>query len=249
MFGVRIITSQVDDCYRTLGVVHNLYKPVAGRFKDYVAIPKANGYQSLHTTLIGMRGVTMEVQIRTREMDAVADHGIAGHWLYKSGDASLKHQARASRWVNGVLDLQRRAGDPQEFIESLKTDLFPDEVYVFSPKGDIFELPRGACPVDFAYAVHTDIGNHCVAVSRGPGTGTPVAATRQRPDGRHRDFPRRAAESGVAHFCRVGTRPFGDPPGPEGPAPVRVHSAGATASQPLAGERERIHQGLRLPAT
>ena len=163
VFGVRIIVSQVDDCYRTLGVAHNLYKPVAGRFKDYVAIPKANGYQSLHTTLIGMRGVTMEVQVRTREMDAVADHGIAGHWLYKSGDASLKHQARASRWVDGVLDLQRRAGDPQEFIESLKTDLFPDEVYVFSPKGDIFELPRGACPVDFAYAVHTDIGNHCVA--------------------------------------------------------------------------------------
>ena len=163
VFGVRIIVSQVDDCYRTLGVVHNLYKPVAGRFKDYVAIPKANGYQSLHTTLIGMRGVTMEVQIRTREMDAVADHGIAGHWLYKTGDASLRNQARASRWVNGVLDLQRRAGDPQEFIESLKTDLFPDEVYVFSPKGDIFELPRGACPVDFAYAVHTDIGNHCVA--------------------------------------------------------------------------------------
>ena len=163
VFGVRIIVSQVDDCYRTLGVAHNLYKPVAGRFKDYVAIPKANGYQSLHTTLIGMRGVTMEVQVRTREMDAVADHGIAGHWLYKSGDASLKHRARASRWVDGVLDLQRRAGDPQEFIESLKTDLFPDEVYVFSPKGDIFELPRGACPVDFAYAVHTDIGNHCVA--------------------------------------------------------------------------------------
>ena len=163
VFGVRIIVSQVDDCYRTLGVAHNLYKPVAGRFKDYVAIPKANGYQSLHTTLIGMRGVTMEVQVRTREMDAVADHGIAGHWLYKSGDASLKHQARASRWIDGVLDLQRRAGDPQEFIESLKTDLFPDEVYVFSPKGDIFELPRGACPVDFAYAVHTDIGNHCVA--------------------------------------------------------------------------------------
>ncbi len=163
VFGFRIIVSQVEDCYRTLGVAHNLYKPVAGRFKDYVAIPKANGYQSLHTTLIGMRGVTMEVQIRTREMDAVADHGIAGHWLYKSGDASLKHQARASQWVNGVLDLQRRAGDPQEFIESLKTDLFPDEVYVFTPKGDIFELPKGACPVDFAYAVHTDIGNHCVA--------------------------------------------------------------------------------------
>ena len=109
VFGVRIIVSQVDDCYRTLGVVHNLYKPVAGRFKDYVAIPKANGYQSLHTTLIGMRGVTMEVQIRTREMDAVADHGIAGHWLYKTGDASLRNQARASRWVNGVPAIRRNS--------------------------------------------------------------------------------------------------------------------------------------------
>ena len=164
VFGVRIIVDQVDACYRALGVVHNLYKPVLGRFKDYVAIPKANGYQSLHTTLFGMHGVTIETQIRTRQMDSVADHGIAGHWLYKSGKASFKGgQARARQWVKGVLDLQQRAGDSVEFIENLKIDLFPDEVYVFTPKGQILELPRGACAIDFAYAVHTDIGNHCVA--------------------------------------------------------------------------------------
>ena len=164
VFGVRIIVDQVDTCYRALGVVHNLYKPVLGRFKDYVAIPKANGYQSLHTTLFGMHGVAIEAQIRTRQMDSVADHGIAGHWLYKSGKASFKGgQARARQWVKGVLDLQQRAGDSIEFIENLKIDLFPDEVYVFTPKGQILELPRGACAIDFAYAVHTDIGNQCVA--------------------------------------------------------------------------------------
>ena len=164
VFGVRIIVDQVDTCYRALGVVHNLYKPVLGRFKDYVAIPKANGYQSLHTTIFGMHGVAIETQIRTRQMDSVADHGIAGHWLYKSGKASFQGgEARARQWVKGVLDLQQRAGDSIEFIENLKIDLFPDEVYVFTPKGQILELPRGACAIDFAYAVHTDIGNHCVA--------------------------------------------------------------------------------------
>ena len=164
VFGFRIIVDRVEDCYRTLGVVHNLFKPVAGRFKDYVAIPKANGYQSLHTSLFGMHGVPIEVQIRTRQMDAVAEHGIAGHWLYKAGDEDGEsNQRRARQWMQDLLELQRQAGDPLEFIESLKLDLFPDEVYVFTPTGEIMELPRGACPVDFAYMVHTDIGNHCVA--------------------------------------------------------------------------------------
>ncbi len=164
VFGFRIVVDQPDDCYRALGIVHNLYKPVAGRFKDYIAIPKVNGYQSLHTTLFGMHGVPIEVQIRTQQMDAVADNGIAGHWLYKSADADFQgSQHRARQWVKDLLDLQQRAGNPLEFIESLKIDLFPDEVYVFTPSGDILELPKGACPVDFAYAVHTDIGNGCVA--------------------------------------------------------------------------------------
>lgn len=164
VFGFRIIVDRVDACYRTLGVVHNLFKPLAGRFKDYIAIPKANGYQSLHTSLFGMHGVPIEVQIRTKQMEAVAENGIAGHWLYKSGDSDFEpSQRRARQWVQDLLELQRQAGNPLEFIESLKLDLFPDEVYVFSPKGEILELPRGACPIDFAYVVHTDIGNGCVA--------------------------------------------------------------------------------------
>jgi len=164
VYGFRIVVEQTDDCYRVLGVIHNLYKPVAGRFKDYIAIPKANGYQSLHTTLFGMHGVPIEVQIRTRQMDEVAENGIAGHWLYKAEGPPLQgNRQRARQWVRDLLDLQQRAGNPMEFVESLKIDLFPDEVYVFTPRGDIMELPRGACAVDFAYAVHTDIGNRCVA--------------------------------------------------------------------------------------
>ncbi|MGI9325275.1 MAG: RelA/SpoT family protein [Pseudomonadales bacterium] len=164
VFGFRIVVAQVDQCYRALGVVHNLFKPVAGRFKDYIAIPKVNGYQSLHTTLFGMQGVPIEVQIRTEHMAQVAHSGIAGHWLYKSAEEDFQPaQHRARQWVSNVLDLQAQAGDPLEFIESLKIDLFPDEVYVFTPQGDILELPRGACAVDFAYAVHTDIGNRCIA--------------------------------------------------------------------------------------
>ena len=163
VFGFRIIVDRVDTAYRALGVVHNLYKPVANRFKDYIAIPKANGYQSLHTTLFGMHGVPIEVQIRTKQMNAVAENGIAGHWLYKTDDDYDYSHQRAREWVKGLLELQQRAGNPLEFIESLKIDLFPDEVYVFTPQGDILELPRGACAVDFAYAVHTDIGNHCIA--------------------------------------------------------------------------------------
>jgi guanosine-3',5'-bis(diphosphate) 3'-pyrophosphohydrolase len=162
VFGFRIIVDRVDTAYRVLGAVHNLYKPVAGRFKDYVAIPKANGYQSLHTTLFGPNGVPLEIQIRTAQMDAVANNGIAGHWLYKS-DVDSGNHARARQWVRGLLDLQQRAGNSMEFIENLRIDLFPDEVYVFTPKGEILALPRGACAVDFAYAVHTDIGNTCVA--------------------------------------------------------------------------------------
>lgn len=164
IFAFRIIVDSVDDCYRVLGVIHSLYKPVPGEFTDYIAIPKANGYQSLHTVLKGMHGVPIEIQIRTREMEGMANNGIAAHWLYKSdeGTASASH-ARAREWVQGLLEMQQRAGNPLEFIESVKMDLFPDEVYVFTPRGDIMELPRGATAVDAAYAIHTDIGNQCVA--------------------------------------------------------------------------------------
>nr|WP_298411407.1 bifunctional GTP diphosphokinase/guanosine-3',5'-bis pyrophosphate 3'-pyrophosphohydrolase [uncultured Halomonas sp.] len=167
VFGFRIITDNVDSCYRILGAVHNLYKPVPGRFKDYIAIPKANGYQSLHTTLFGTNGIPIEVQIRTREMEAMANNGIAAHWLYKAGQTehpiALGSHARAREWVRGLLEMQRQAGDSLEFIEHVKNDLFPDDVYVFTPRGDIMELPQGATVVDFAYTVHTDIGNHCIA--------------------------------------------------------------------------------------
>ncbi|WP_061238313.1 bifunctional GTP diphosphokinase/guanosine-3',5'-bis pyrophosphate 3'-pyrophosphohydrolase [Ectopseudomonas composti] len=165
VYAFRIIVDKVDTCYRVLGAVHNLYKPLPGRFKDYIAIPKANGYQSLHTTLFGMHGVPIEIQIRTREMEEMANNGIAAHWLYKSNEDEVPkgNHARARQWVKGVLELQQRAGNSLEFIESVKIDLFPDEVYVFTPKGRIMELPKGSTAVDFAYAVHTDVGNTCIA--------------------------------------------------------------------------------------
>ena len=165
VYAFRITVDKVDTCYRVLGAVHSLYKPFPGRFKDYIAIPKANGYQSLHTTLFGMHGVPIEIQIRTREMEEMAKHGIAAHWLYKSNEEEGPRgsHARARQWVKGILELQQRAGNSLEFIENVKIDLFPDEVYVFTPKGRIMELPKGSTAVDFAYAVHTDVGNSCIA--------------------------------------------------------------------------------------
>ena len=163
VFGFRIIVDQPDACYRALGVVHSLYSPLTARFKDYIAIPKVNGYQSLHTTLMGPQGAPIEVQIRTKQQQAVAENGIAGHWLYRTNSDFESSQQRARQWISDLMELQSRAGNPMEFIESLKIDLFPDEVYVFTPKGKILELPRGASPVDFAYCVHTDIGNSCMS--------------------------------------------------------------------------------------
>jgi len=165
VYAFRIVVDKADTCYRVLGAVHSLYKPLPGRFKDYIAIPKANGYQSLHTTLFGMHGVPIEIQIRTREMEEMANNGIAAHWLYKSEEDEVPKgtHARARQWVKGVLELQQRAGNSLEFIESVKIDLFPDEVYVFTPKGRIMEMPKGSTAVDFAYAVHTDVGNRAVA--------------------------------------------------------------------------------------
>ena len=165
VFAVRMIVADVDTCYRALGVAHNLYKPVPGRFKDYIAIPKANGYQSLHTVLFGPHGIPIEIQIRTEEMDRVAESGIAAHWLYKTGDRhSASAQARAREWLKGVLEIQQSAGNSIEFLENVKVELFPEEVYIFTPKGEIMELPKGSTAVDFAYAVHSDVGNTCVAV-------------------------------------------------------------------------------------
>ena len=166
IYGFRVVVDSVDSCYRVLGVVHNLYKPIEIRFKDYIAIPKQNGYQSLHTSLIGPHGIPVEIQMRTRDMDEMADNGIAAHWKYKKsgeqGDSAA--QIRARRWMQSLLEIQQSAGNTYEFVENVKTELYPDELYVFTPKGKIVELPIGANAVDFAYAVHTDIGNKCVGV-------------------------------------------------------------------------------------
>jgi RelA/SpoT family (p)ppGpp synthetase len=168
VYAFRITVDTADDCYRVLGVMHNLYKPVPGKFKDYIALPKANGYQSLHTVLFGPYSSPLEVQIRTEDMHGVAESGIAAHWGYKSGKSgksgSSVAQERARQWIKELLEMQTEAGDSMEFIEHVKVDLFPKDVYVFTPAGDIMELPRGATAVDLAYAVHTDVGNTCIAV-------------------------------------------------------------------------------------
>jgi len=175
VFAFRLVVDNADDCYRILGMMHNIFKPVSGEFKDYIAIPKSNGYQSLHTVLVGMHGVVIEVQIRTKEMERMANYGIAAHWEYKTGSQNVDgNQRRANRWVQGLLEMQKQAGDSLEFLEHVKADLFPDEVYVFTPKGTIVELPSGATAVDFAYSVHTGIGDSCIAC-RVDGELTPLS--------------------------------------------------------------------------
>lgn len=164
VYAFRIVVESVDMCYRVLGVVHNLYKPVPGKFKDYIAIPKSNGYQSIHTTLFDGNGVPIEIQIRTTEMNRFAESGIAAHWLYKEQDDSDNGaQTRALEWLKNLLEMQQDAGDSLEFLENVKVDLFPDETYVFTPQGEIKKLPSGATVVDFAYSLHTDIGHTCIA--------------------------------------------------------------------------------------
>ncbi len=165
VYGFRIVVNDVDTCYRVLGQMHNLFKPRPGLFKDYIAVPKINGYQSLHTSLVGPHGVPIEVQIRTEFMDQMSARGVAAHWSYKengSEPTSTAAQKNAQRWIKNLIDLQQSASSSQEFIENVKTDLFPDAIYVFTPEGKIYDLPAGATPVDFAYAVHTDIGQHCI---------------------------------------------------------------------------------------
>jgi GTP pyrophosphokinase len=164
IYGFRVIVRDAPTCYLALGALHGLYKPVPGKFKDYIAIPKGNGYQSLHTALIGPYGVPVEVQIRTEQMHRLAEAGVASHWMYKDDEASLSElQKKTHQWLQSLLEIQNQSRDPHEFLEHVKVDLFPDEVYVFTPKGRILSLPRGATAVDFAYLVHTDIGNRCVA--------------------------------------------------------------------------------------
>jgi guanosine-3',5'-bis(diphosphate) 3'-pyrophosphohydrolase len=165
VFGFRVVVGSVPDCYHALGVVHAAYKPLDARFRDFIAIPKANGYQSLHTVLFGPYGSPIEVQIRTEDMDLIAERGIAAHWSYKHGGRAMPSsaQSRAQGWITNLVESQRATGSSLEFLENVKVDLFPDEVYLFTPKGDILSLPRNATALDFAYAVHTDVGNRAVA--------------------------------------------------------------------------------------
>jgi len=164
IYGFRIIVPDVAACYLALGALHTFYKPIPGKFKDYIAIPKANGYQSLHTTLFGPFGMPIEIQIRTLDMHKVAEAGVASHWMYKSLEGDTRDvQLKTTQWLQSLLEIQSESGDALEFLEHIKVDLFPDEVYVFSPKGKIFALPKGATAIDFAYSVHTDVGNHCIA--------------------------------------------------------------------------------------
>jgi GTP pyrophosphokinase len=165
VYAFRVTVNSIDECYRALGILHALYKPMPGKFKDYIAIPKLNGYQSLHTTLLGPSGVPVEFQIRTTEMHAVAEAGVAAHWAYKDGSPDMSEvQNRAHQWLQSLIDIQDSSGDSQEFLEHVKIDLFPDAVYVFTPTGQIRALPRGATALDFAYSIHSDLGNTCVAV-------------------------------------------------------------------------------------
>jgi len=164
VYAIKIVVDSAENCYRSLGHIHSLYKPVEGRFKDYIAIPKSNGYQSIHTGVIGLKGIPVEIQIKTQEMNDMAENGIASHWLYKSGDRSdSSPQIKARRWVAGLLEMRESYETTEEFIESVKTDIFPDEIYVFTPQGEIIEMSAGSTAIDFAYAVHTDIGHHCRA--------------------------------------------------------------------------------------
>ena len=161
LIGFRVIVKTVKECYEVLGIIHALWLPIPGRFKDYISLPKPNMYQSLHTTVLGPRGKRIEIQIRTEEMDRIANEGIAAHWLYKEGAILSPEQSKKFEWLERLVELQKELQNPREFLESLRMDLFPEEVYVFTPNGDIKVLPRGATPVDFAYAIHTEVGNHC----------------------------------------------------------------------------------------
>ena len=162
VYGFRILVDSIDECYRSLGIIHNYFAPIENRFKDYIAIPKSNGYQALHTSLLALNAFPIEVQIQTRNMSEIASYGIAAHWQYKTADADSSSELRATKWLSGLIDLQKKSNNPEEFAQSIKTDLDSDEVFLFSPKGDVYALRRGSTPIDFAYEVHTDLGDTIV---------------------------------------------------------------------------------------
>ncbi len=253
IFGCRVIVADVPACYLALGALHALYKPIPGKFKDYIAIPKANGYQSIHTDLIGPYGVPVEVQIRTEQMHRLAESGVASHWMYKDDADKLSElQKQTHRWLQSLLEIQHQSGDPQEFLEHVKVDLFPDEVYVFTPKGKILSLPRGATAVDFAYAVHTDIGNRCVAAKvngelvplrtelRNGDRVEIITASHAKPSAGWLQYVRTGkARSNIRHFLK--TMQYEESAGP-GRAPAR---AGAARPERLARRGRRRRLGAR----
>ena len=248
VYAFRIVVDKVDTCYRVLGAVHNLYKPLPGRFKDYIAIPKANGYQSLHTTLFGMHGVPIEIQIRTREMEEMANNGIAAHWLYKSSDDEQPKgtHARARQWVKGVLEMQQRAGNSLEFIESVKIDLFPDEVYVFTPKGRIMELPKGFHGGGLCLCGAYRRGQQLHRLPHQPTPGAAVRATAERFDGGNRQRTRRTPQPGLAQLRghRQGPHPYS--PCPEAATPLGIGEPGRTSAEQGA-QRFRQRAGQDSP--
>uniref|UniRef100_UPI003341B883 RelA/SpoT family protein n=1 Tax=Castellaniella defragrans TaxID=75697 RepID=UPI003341B883 len=217
IYGFRVVVHTLPECYLALGTLHQLYRPVPGKFKDYIAIPKINGYQSLHTSLIGPYGTPVEFQFRTRDMDHVAEEGVASHWLYKEDGTSLNDlQKRTHQWLQSLLDIQSQTGDSGEFLEHVKVDLFPDAVYVFTPQGKILSLPRGATPVDFAYAIHTDVGNQTVACKingefsplrselRSGDSVEIITSTASRPSAQWLNYVRTGrARSEIRHYLRT----------------------------------------------
>ncbi len=235
VYGFRIIVDSVDTCYRVLGLVHGVYRPMPGRFKDYIAIPRINGYQSLHTTLFGPNGVPIEAQIRSEQMHRVAESGIAAHWKYKSGGDSfggIEHD-RAREWLAGLVQIQE-GGSSEEFLESVKVDLFPDKVYIFTPKGKILRLPTGATAVDFAYAIHTDVGNRCVAAKVDRRLVPLAHAAAQRSDRRDHHGQGSDSESLLVELPGHGQGARRDPPVPEEPKARRGDRARPAALEPRA---------------
>jgi guanosine-3',5'-bis(diphosphate) 3'-pyrophosphohydrolase len=200
-YAFRIIVDSVDDCYRTLGFVHSLYKPLPSKIKDYIAMPKTNGYQSLHTVMFGPYGVPIEIQIRTPKMNDLANQGVAAHWAYKTGSFPSKSQLQAQQWLKSLIDIQQKSGNSLEFIENVKMDLFPDDVYVFTPKGEIMELPAGATAMDFAYMVHTDVGNKmCCCKNRSP-TRAIINSFVKRTNFRDNNYRKCSANSSLVKCC------------------------------------------------
>jgi guanosine-3',5'-bis(diphosphate) 3'-pyrophosphohydrolase len=235
VYGFRVLVRDVPTAYLALGALHGLYKPVPGKFKDYIAIPKPNGYQSLHTTLIGPHGTPFELQIRTEAMENVAQEGIASHWLYKdSEDFGVELQQKTTKWFHSLLDLQSANSNTSEFFEHVKVDLFPHEIYVFTPKGKIIALPRGATVVDLAYAVHTDIGNHCIAAQHQLQADAPAPSSQRRP-GRDHDRCRRPIRAWLAGVGQDRSGAQQDPPFPQSHADMtsQLRSARSLLNQEL----------------